>query len=158
MWTPNLGNFGDALTILEKFETENPHLIEANLSKINLYHRRGDFKTVDLLFKKSIQNFIESPKLSSHLSIKYSRFLLKVIKDTELAVEVLNTALARDPNNYSLYLRLIDIEYQKNDFNIDKIEQLFDKSIATAYNISVKVAMTQRKLEFMQDFGCDCQK
>ena len=147
------GNTSEAVNILDKFEKENPNLIETTISKINLLHRISDLNAVENLFKDSIEKFIDCPKLSSHLSVKYSRFLLKVKRNIEMAVEVLNRALKYDPNNYILYLRLIDIEYQKNELNVSKIEQLFDKMIASIKSNSLKISMTQRKLEFMKDFG-----
>ncbi|CAG2159595.1 unnamed protein product [Oppiella nova] len=152
------GNFDEALKILDKFQLDNPYLIESILSKIHLYHRRGDVNQVKDLFQTSIDKFKEYPKLCAHLSIRFSRFLFKVLKDTESAVDVLNSALKTDPNNYIIYLRLIDIEYQKRDINSTKIEHLFDNLIASTQSLALKISMTQRKLEFMQDFGFDCEK
>lgn len=144
------------MTILEKFEAQNPLIIEATLYKINLFHRQRDFDQVDQLYKAAIANCLESDniRVASHLSCKRARFLLKARKDPQQATQVLTDALSYDPCNHILYLQLIDFEYQQNTIDVNKIIELFDAAISAIDDYNIKYTFVQRKLEFLQDFGC----
>lgn len=94
--------------------------------------------------------------ISSNIAIKFSRFCLRILKDKNRAQEVLKLAITKDPNNPRLYLQLIDLTLQFDDATesdiLGLIDEFLEKETADA---DQKVLFAQRKLEFLEDFGCD---
>ncbi len=56
-------------------------------------------------------------------------------------------------NNHKLLLQLIDVEYGKNNINESGMLKLFDRCLESEVDLEHKVAFSQRKLEFLEDFG-----
>ena len=66
----------------------------------------------------TLEHYINNSKnkmISSNIAIKYSRFALKILKNKEKALEILRSAITKDPNNPRLYLQLIDLTLQQED-------------------------------------------
>ena len=77
-----------------------------------------------------------------------------MLGNSEKAEKVLNDALEQDKNNHKLMLQLIDLEYQKATVDETKMVQLFDQAIDnTELPIEHRLAFSQRKMEFLEDFG-----
>lgn len=92
------------------------------------------------------------------MAIKYSRFSLKICHDSKKAVEILNTAITKDPSNPRLHLQLIDLCLQKEEINEKEILEIINQYLEKDANDSEqKVLFAQRKLEFLEDFGSDIQ-
>ena len=132
---------------------KNSEIVECTFYKINLFQRLGQLDKVRSTFINEIDNFSKNPSIASHLAIRYSRFVHKVLKDEKEAKEILRKAITCYPSNCSLYLQLIDIAYQQKDVQVDEILSYFDECIAVASKQS-KIIMMRKKQEFMQDFGC----
>ena len=52
-----------------------------------------------------------------------------------------------------LYLQLVDLEYQQQNVNEVELRKLFDQAINSSLPIEHRVAFSQRKLEYLEDFG-----
>jgi hypothetical protein len=49
---------------------------------------------------------------------------------------------------------LLDIEYQKHPVNVDSALEIFSKALESEeLSVSTKIKMSQRRLEFLEDFG-----
>ena len=57
--------------------------------------------------------------------------------------------------NPKLYLQLIDIEYQQPEMDEPSLLTVFDRAIKSDFALDQRVAFSQRKLEFLEDFGSD---
>ena len=55
--------------------------------------------------------------------------------------------------NVKLYLQLIDLEYSKATVDEHALSALFEKAIASPIAIEHRIAFSQRRLEFMEDFS-----
>ena len=89
------GNFDGALDTVENLEKILPGLAMVALRKINLLRRMRNFKDV----KKEYAGYIEAAKdtsLKSFYSIRYARFLSKIMDDYTGAKQVLQDALDAD--------------------------------------------------------------
>lgn len=56
--------------------------------------------------------------------------------------------------NEKLYIQLLDMEYQKHPVNVDSALEIFAKAMASEeVSVNTKIKMSQRRLEFLEDFG-----
>lgn len=157
MFEEGVGNFNRAAEILVNLEKSVPNVLQVAYRRINLERRRSDHEKCIQLF----EHYITSSKnkmISSNISIKYSRFCLRVLKDVSKAQETLKAAVAKDPNNPRLYLQLIDLTLQKENVTETEVLELIDAFLDKENtDADQKVLFAQRKLEFLEDFGSDIQ-
>lgn len=148
-------NHNKAAEILANLDKCVPNILQVAYRRINLERRRNDYEKCCQLYEHYINNS-KNKLISSNLAVKYSRFALKILKDEEKAVSILNTAIAKDPNYHRLYLQLLDISLQKDTINEDEIVNLIDEVLEKdSFDVDQKVLFAQRKLEFLEDFGSD---
>ncbi|KAJ8308137.1 hypothetical protein KUTeg_013011 [Tegillarca granosa] len=147
------GNHEAAWEILANLEKSVPGLVMVSMRRISLERRQGNNEDADALFHDYIEN-AKKPEIGSFFSVKFARYLFKVVDDTEKARQVLHKAIEKDPGNLKLFLQLIDIEYQCKPIDEDRIIDLFSQVLASEdFPLGIKVKMSQRKLEFLEDFG-----
>jgi len=60
--------------------------------------------------------------------------------------------------NTKLYLQLLDVEYQQPVMDEHSVLTVFDRAINSDLTLDERVAFSQRKLEFLEDFGSDVNK
>ncbi|XP_064599898.1 pre-mRNA-processing factor 39-like [Liolophura sinensis] len=152
------GNHDEAWEILSSLEKTLPKLAMVRLRRISLERRRGNYPEVEQIYRESIE---EAPSLEVHsfFALKYARYLSKVLGKVEKAKEVLNKAVEKDKKNTKLYLQLIDTEYQCQPLREERIIEILDIVINNDdIPLSTRVNFSQRKLEFMEDFGNDIIK
>ena len=52
-----------------------------------------------------------------------------------------------------MYLQLIDVEYGKSNISEAVMVELFDRCLKSDLELEHRVAFSQRKLVFLEDFG-----
>ncbi|XP_008195405.1 pre-mRNA-processing factor 39 isoform X2 [Tribolium castaneum] len=157
MFEESVGNFNRAAEILVNLEKSVPNVLQIAYRRINLERRRSDNEKCAQLYEHYINNS-KNKMISSNIAIKYSRFVLKVLKNTEKALEILRSAITKDPNNPRLYLQLIDLTLQQDDVAENVIVELIDSFLEKeTADADQKVLFAQRKLEYLEDFGADIQ-
>lgn len=123
--------------------------------RINLERRRGDNDKVCQLYEHYI-SATKSKLIASNLAIKYARFNLKLLADLDKAIEIIAGAIPKDPNNPRLVLQLIDLSLQRDGVNEPEIVAHLDTYLSKDnIDLEQKVLFSQRKLEFLEDFGSD---
>ena len=56
--------------------------------------------------------------------------------------------------NEKLYIQLLDIEYQKQPVSVPSVLEIFNRAInSDDVVLNTKIKMSQRRLEFLEDFG-----
>jgi len=149
------GDYDKASEILEILEKKFPEMVSLMLTRINLERRRGNFDKVVELYESCIKS-AKSQTTASDLSIKMSRFMRLQRGDSVKATDIINTALEQDPTNPKLYMQLLDIHLHSTPIDNLKITQLLDKALGQEKMPSkVKYLFSQRKVEFLEDFGQD---
>ncbi|XP_066157520.1 pre-mRNA-processing factor 39 isoform X1 [Euwallacea fornicatus] len=153
MFEETCENVNRAAEILVNLEKQVPNVLQVAYRRINLERRRGDFDKCRQLF----EHYISSSKnkmVSSNISIKYSRFSLRVLKDYDKAREILKAAIARDSNNPRLYLQLVDLMLQKETAEEDVLA-VFDEFLDKEQGVEPeqKALFAQRKFEYLEDMG-----
>lgn len=148
------GNFDQAKNILTNLEEKHPELMSILLRKINLERRAGHLDEVHGLYKLCIEK-AKTTEAKAELAVKYSRFLRLLNDDDNEAKSVLQSFLDNnDEKNAKIYMQLLDIELHAQPLCAEKVLKIFDAAIQTkAMKVKQKLLFSQRKIEFLEDFG-----
>ncbi|BHF80406.1 PRP39 pre-mRNA processing factor 39 [Sparganum proliferum] len=77
----------------------------------------------------------------------------------EAAIAILKEAIEYDPRNERLYAQLLDIAYQRRPVDLEGFLQFADFAIVDSLlPATVKLAFSQRKLQFLEEFGDDIRQ
>ena len=105
-------------------------------------------------FPEQIDN-AKSPSQRVDWTIKFARSLRVSSNQTE-AGRVLREALLIDEKNPKLYLQLLDVYLHQLPLNESKIVEVFDSALmAQEMAVRDKLLFSQRKVEFLEEFGSD---
>nr|DBA14449.1 TPA: hypothetical protein GDO54_005419 [Pyxicephalus adspersus] len=152
------GNIDDAKNILKSLEDRTENLAMVRLRRVNLERRSGNLNEAENLLAEAMKNAKSNNEFSFY-AIKLSRHYSKIQKNIVKAKKVLTDAIQRDKENTKLYLNLINLEFsgdvKQNEANI---LSHFDKVIKSSMPIAARVTFSQRKVEFLEDFGSDINK
>lgn len=146
-------NKSKSADILSTLEKTCPNLVQVAYRRINLERRRGDLDKCAQLYEYYISTS-KSKSTSSSFTIKYARFCHKIRGDLEAGIAVLKAALEKDTNNVRLALQLVDLVLQRKIVNEAEVIEILDEFInRESLEADQKVLFTQRKVEFLEDFG-----
>jgi len=146
-----------ARKILMNIEKNVPGLAMVCMRRISLERRSGNHDAAEELFKKYIETAV-SHKSRTFFCIKYARYLQKVLGETDRARKVLNDALEIDNTNEKVFLQLLDVEYQSQPIEEERVMDTFKRLLSSDVSLELKVKISQRRMEFLEDFGACIQK
>jgi pre-mRNA-processing factor 39 len=106
------GNVDKAVSILENMDKKHPNLLQVAYRRINLERRRGNNEKSLELYEHYIST-AKNKHIISSMSIKYARFLNKIMNDYDKAMEVLKKALEKDTTNTRIALQMVDLALQR---------------------------------------------
>ncbi|XP_041352818.1 pre-mRNA-processing factor 39-like isoform X2 [Gigantopelta aegis] len=150
-------NYQATRQVLINIDKNVPGLVMVAMRRISLERRQGNDTDVEKLFQDYI-NQSTSPSVKSFYSIKFARYLLKIKGNSQKARCILTEALERDKRNEKLFLQLIDLEYQTQPVDVDRTLEVFDRVIQNDVQLDFKVKVSQRRMEFLEDFGTDIKR
>ncbi|XP_069064821.1 pre-mRNA-processing factor 39 isoform X1 [Pleurodeles waltl] len=151
-------NIDEARRILKSFEESVGSLAMVRLRRVSLERRLGDLEEAERLLQEAMAN-AKSSSESSFYAIKLARHLLKVHHDLPKARKVLDEAIERDKDNARLYLNMLEIEYSGDlKENENNIIACFDRVVYGSLAIEMRITFSQRKVEFLEDFGSDVDR
>ncbi|KAL4613122.1 pre-mRNA-processing factor 39 [Arapaima gigas] len=149
------GNIEEARGILKTLEDAVPGLAMVRLRRVSLERRHGNLEEAEALLRDAIENG-KSTTESSFYSIKLARHLFKVQKSLQKARKVLLEAIEKDKMNPRLYLNLLELEYSGDvRQNEEDILACFDRALNSPMPLDSRLTFSQRKVEFLEDFGSD---
>ncbi|XP_023611366.1 pre-mRNA-processing factor 39 isoform X3 [Myotis lucifugus] len=149
------GNINEARNILRTFEECVLGLAMVRLRRVSLERRHGNMEEAEHLLQDAIKN-AKSNSESSFYAIKLARHLFKIQKNFAKSKKVLLEAIERDKENTKLYLNLLEMEYSGDlKQNEENILNCFDKAIHGSLPVKMRITFSQRKVEFLEDFGSD---
>ncbi|XP_032200021.1 pre-mRNA-processing factor 39 isoform X2 [Mustela erminea] len=152
------GNINEARNILRTFEECVLGLAMVRLRRVSLERRHGNMEEAEHLLQDAIKN-ARSNNESSFYAIKLARHLFKIQKNVPKSRKVLLEAIERDKENTKLYLNLLEMEYSGDlKQNEENILNCFDRAIHGSLPIKMRITFSQRKVEFLEDFGSDVNK
>lgn len=147
------GNTNKAAEILTNLDKTCPNLLQVAYRRINLERRRGDFDKSVQLYEHYITT-AKNKTISGSLAIKYARFCHKIKGDLDAGLTVLRQALERDSSNTRVALQMIDLALQRPAVNEAEVVEIMDQFMdRESLEPDQKVLFTQRKVEFLEDFG-----
>ncbi|XP_072887363.1 pre-mRNA-processing factor 39-like [Hemitrygon akajei] len=147
------GEFKEAQRILRSFQAVMPGLAMVLLRRVSLERRCGNTDEAEALLREAIEQHQDTP-LASFFAIKLSRQLLKVQRNLAKARKVLLEAIDRDKDNVKLYLNLLELEFSCDvRANESNILGCFDQVLAGSLPLEIKIVFSQRRVEFLEDFG-----
>jgi len=150
-------NMEAAAQVLEKLELQHPELTSVKLRRVNLERRRGDHDKATNLYEACVEATQEDV-LNADCSIKFARYLRLHRQDNTRAKQVLDKAIELHPDNIKLYLQKLDLLLHIVPVDVSEIVTFFDKSLQVDFKASQKLLLSQRKLEFIEDFGVDAEE
>lgn len=145
------GNIDKAVSIIENLDKKHPNLLQVAYRYINLERRRGNFEKSHELYEQYIAA-AKNKHIISSMSIKYARFLHKIMNNYDKAMEVLKAALANDSTNTRIALQIVDLALQRPKIDEKEVLDILDQFIQQE-NADQKLLFAQRKVEFLEDFG-----
>ncbi|KAJ8288795.1 hypothetical protein COCON_G00014540 [Conger conger] len=149
------GNVDEARGILRNLEESVPGLAMVRLRRVNLERRHGNLEESASLLQDAITNG-KNVSESSFYSIKLARHLFKVQKSLQKARKVLLEAIEKDKTSPKLYLNLLELEYSGDvKQNEEQILSCFDRALSSPLPLESRLTFSQRKVEFLEDFGSD---
>ncbi|XP_036398685.1 pre-mRNA-processing factor 39-like [Megalops cyprinoides] len=149
------GNVEEARRILKSLEEVVPGLAMVRLRRVSLERRHGNLEEAASLLQDAVTNG-RNVSESSFYSIKLARHLFKVQKSLQKARKVLLEAIEKDKMSPKLYLNLLELEYSGDlRQNEEQILSCFDKALSSPLPLESRLTFSQRKVEFLEDFGSD---
>merc|ERR1712110_548639 len=154
-------NFEACSIILKNLEKQHPQLMSIQLRRINLERRRGNIEEVHRLYKYCIKE-AKSVSVSSELSIKYGRFLklwpnfniegaMSVFEKALSTKEVKQEKKKEEKENEKEDAENNEPDGEKN--TEEKEEKEFETKIVPLLSAKHRLLFSQRRLDFLEDFG-----
>ncbi|XP_053134625.1 pre-mRNA-processing factor 39-like isoform X2 [Hemicordylus capensis] len=147
------GEVEEARRILKSFEDCVPGLAMVRLRRVGLERRQGNMEMAETLLMEAIRDN-EGMPVSSFYSVKLARQVLKVQKNLIKARKILLEALEKDPDNAKLYANLLEMEFSADvRQNEGNTMSSFDRALTSGLPLETKIIFSQRRVEFLEDFG-----
>ncbi|XP_063173337.1 pre-mRNA-processing factor 39-like isoform X1 [Candoia aspera] len=147
------GEVEEARRILKTFEDYVPGLVMVRLRRVSLERRLGNMEMAEALLMEAIRDN-EGMPISSFYSVKLARQVLKVQKNLIKARKILLEALEKDPDNAKLYANLLEMEFSADvRQNEGNAMSSFDRALTSGLPLETKIIFSQRRVEFLEDFG-----
>uniref|UniRef100_A0A673ABE1 Suppressor of forked domain-containing protein n=1 Tax=Sphaeramia orbicularis TaxID=375764 RepID=A0A673ABE1_9TELE len=151
------GSVDEARGILKSLEAGVPGLAMVRLRRVSLERRHGNMEEAETLLREAIES-AKNPSEASFYAVKLSRLFMKVQKSLSKARKVLLEAIEKDQVRTcpKLYLNLLELEYS-GDVTQNEAEVLacFDRALKSPMPLESRLLFSQRKVEFLEDFGTD---
>ncbi|XP_060947044.1 pre-mRNA-processing factor 39 [Limanda limanda] len=149
------GNVEEARDILKSLEVAVPGMAMVRLRRVSLERRHGNLEDAEVLLREAMDS-AEAVSETSFYAVKLARQLMKVQKSLSKARKVLLDAIEKDQTSPKLYLNLLELEYS-GDVTQNQAEILacFDRALNSQLPLESRLLFSQRKVEFLEDFGTD---
>ncbi|XP_044026236.1 pre-mRNA-processing factor 39 isoform X2 [Siniperca chuatsi] len=149
------GNVEEARGILKSLEATVPGLATVRLRRVSLERRHGNLEEAEALLREAMESAKNATETSFY-AVKLARQLMKVQRSLSKARKVLMDAIEQDQTSPKLYLNLLELEYS-GDVTQNEAEILacFDRALKSPMSLESRLLFSQRKVEFLEDFGSD---
>ncbi|XP_047430528.1 pre-mRNA-processing factor 39 [Mugil cephalus] len=149
------GNVEEARDILKSLEASIPGLAMVRLRRVSLERRHGNLEAAEALLRDAMETAKNSTETTFY-AVKLARQLMKVQKSLSKARKVLLDAIEKDQTSPKLYLNLLELEYS-GDVTQNEAEILacFNRALQSSLPLESRLLFSQRKVEFLEDFGTD---
>ncbi|XP_030576797.1 pre-mRNA-processing factor 39 isoform X2 [Archocentrus centrarchus] len=149
------GSIEDARGILKSLEAAIPGLAMVRLRRVSLERRHDNLEEAEALLREAMESAKNATEASFY-AVKLARQLMKVQRSLGKARKVLLDAIEKDQTSPKLYLNLLELEYSRDvTQNEAEILACFDRALRSPLPLESRLLFSQRKVEFLEDFGSD---
>ncbi|XP_042359218.1 pre-mRNA-processing factor 39 isoform X1 [Plectropomus leopardus] len=149
------GNVEEARGILKSLEEAVPGLAMVRLRRVSLERRHGNLEEAEALLREAMESAKNATETSFY-AVKLARQMMKVQRSLSKARKVLLDAIEKDQTSPKLYLNLLELEYSGDVMqNEAEILACFDRALQSQMPVESRLLFSQRKVEFLEDFGSD---
>ncbi|XP_071381114.1 pre-mRNA-processing factor 39 isoform X2 [Centroberyx affinis] len=149
------GNVEESRGVLKSLEEAVPALAMVRLRRVSLERRHGNLEEAEALLREAMES-AKNASETSFYAVKLARQLLKVQRSLSKARKVLLDAIEKDQTSPKLYLNLLELEYSGDvQQNEAEILACFDRALNSQLPLESRLLFSQRKVEFLEDFGSD---
>ncbi|XP_071760150.1 pre-mRNA-processing factor 39 isoform X2 [Centroberyx gerrardi] len=149
------GNVEESRGVLKSLEEAVPALAMVRLRRVSLERRHGNLEEAEALLREAMVS-AKNASETSFYAVKLARQLLKVQRSLSKARKVLLDAIEKDQTSPKLYLNLLELEYSGDvQQNEAEILACFDRALNGQLPLESRLLFSQRKVEFLEDFGSD---
>ncbi|KAG7258947.1 hypothetical protein CRUP_035686 [Coryphaenoides rupestris] len=153
--TKVVGNVEEARGILKALQEVLPSLAMVRLRRVSLERRHGNLEGAEAVLREAMAS-AQNASETSFYAVKLARQLMKVQKSLGRARKVLLEAIEKDQTSPRLYLNLLELEYSGDVQQNEKdILACFDRALSSTLPPESRLLFSQRKVEFLEDFGSD---
>ncbi|XP_057254727.1 pre-mRNA-processing factor 39-like, partial [Pezoporus wallicus] len=147
------GNVEEARRILRCFEEAVPGLAMVRLRRVSLERRHGQLERAEALLTEAMEANAGLP-LASFYAVKLARQACKVQQNLAKARRVLVEALEKEPDNARLHANLLEMEFGADvGQNEGNTMRCFERALRSPLPDEAKLIFSQRRVEFLEDFG-----
>nr|XP_002123360.1 pre-mRNA-processing factor 39-like [Ciona intestinalis] len=157
------GNTSTAIEILENLNKVLPGMAMIKMRRVALQRRAGNIQAAeDILI--SYVTVAEKDKEILFYTRKLAWFLFKISNKKDEARKLLKDLIPKFKEEINLYNDLVEMEFQHASTSSNDQDELlaleaFDLAIANEkFSEDQKFSFSQRKLEFLEDYGCDVKR
>jgi len=151
------GEFEKASEILHNLHKLLPDSIHVYYRHINLERRHGNHEKCAELFEKYIAD-CKNKANAAHLTIKFARFVAKIVGDHEKAMKILEGAIDFDENTRpKVVMALVNLAVEERPVNVDLVMSTFEQVLKSGIANEQKITFAHRKIEFLEDYSADIQ-
>ncbi|XP_074530426.1 pre-mRNA-processing factor 39 [Halichoeres trimaculatus] len=152
------GDLSEARRVLEALEKTLPGLAVVRLRRAALERRAGQLDQSEALLQEAVAESKEKPTLHAFYSIKLARLLLKVGRNPSEARRILQEALVISPDNDKLHLNLLELEVSGDPWaSAEAVQECVTRALAAPLAPHVKILLSQRGLQFAEDYSNSIQ-
>ncbi|XP_029965521.1 pre-mRNA-processing factor 39 isoform X2 [Salarias fasciatus] len=149
------GNVDEARAILKSLDDTVPGLAVVRLRRVSLERRHGNLEEAERLLRDAMETGKTSSETSFY-AVKLARQMMKMQRSLSKARKVLLDAIEKDQTSPKLYLNLLELEYSGDVAqNEAEILACFDRALKSPMPVESRLLFSQRKVEFLEDFGSD---
>uniref|UniRef100_A0A4W6FDN9 Pre-mRNA-processing factor 39 n=1 Tax=Lates calcarifer TaxID=8187 RepID=A0A4W6FDN9_LATCA len=149
------GNVEEARGILKSLEAAVPGLAMVRLRRVSLERRHGNLEEAEALLREAMESAKNATETSFY-AVKLARQLMKVQRSLSKARKVLLDAIEKDQVRTGCILNLLELEYSGDvTQNEAEIVACFDRALQSPMPLESRLLFSQRKVEFLEDFGTD---
>lgn len=147
------GNHEGAAKILLNLENTLPNLLMVKLRRVAVERRAGRISEAEKLLKEYLAN-AENAEERCFFARKYAWFLINLCSQVATARKVLKETIAKHGDEVQLYKDLVGLEFTHG--NEESLCSACDLALGSQdLTEEIKFLFSQRKLEYMEDFGSD---
>nr|XP_039271268.1 pre-mRNA-processing factor 39-like [Styela clava] len=149
------GHHDVAAKILEDLEKTLPNLAMVKLRRVAIERRAGNIQAAEDIMKGYVSAAEKGTDECFYIR-KYVWFLVKVSNKIDEARQVLKDAIQANADKLQLYKDLVGLEFSHG--SEDQVIAACDLALESSLSDEVKFQFSQRRLEYLEDFGTDAKR